>query len=123
MKYDTIEWVSTLFPDYTIIIKFDRIDRLKPSIEVHNLSNQQSCTCLFCNTPFDKWSKKDVAHAISECMGNKSLINYCECYECNHLFGEIAENHLGKYIMPYRFINDVFGKSKKKLIGYAGIYG
>ena len=64
--------------------------------------------------PFDHWRRKDVAHAISECVGNKKLINFCECYECNHLFGEIAENHLGKFIMPYRIINEVYGKGAYK---------
>lgn len=42
------------------------------------------------------------------------MINYCECYECNHLFGEIAENHLGKFILPYRIINEIYGKGKAK---------
>ena len=70
--------------------------------------------CLSCHKPCSLWTKKDIAHAISECLGNKRLINALECYDCNHLFGEIAENHLGKFIMPYRFIAEVYGKGKQR---------
>lgn len=46
--------------------------------------------------------KKDKAHAMSECIGNKSLINFCECFDCNHLFGESAE--LLHLTLPEMFI-------------------
>lgn len=109
----SMEWIIECFPKYKIIAEFDNIDE-KGDIEVHGLDNQEKAVCKFCGKPFAKWKKRDVAHAVSECLGNKKLINYCECYECNHLFGEIAENHLGKYIMPYRIVNEVYGKGKAK---------
>lgn len=110
-----MEWLIELFQQYRIIAEFDNIDE-KEKIEVHGFNNQENVRCIFCGKPFNKWTKKDIAHAVPECLGNKKLINYCECYDCNHLFGEIAENHLGKYIMPYRIINEVYGKGKAKNI-------
>ena len=108
-----MEWLIECFPKYKIIAEFDNIDE-KGNIEVHGIAKQENAVCKFCGNPFKKWKKNDVAHAVSECLGNKRLITYCECYECNHLFGEISENHLGKYMMPYRIINEVYGKGKAK---------
>lgn len=111
-----MDWILDIFPEYEIFIEYDNIEQKGDEQEVHGLNKQMGTRCLFCGTPFEEWDKKDVAHAISECMGNKKLINYCECYHCNHRFGEIAENHLGKYIMPYRIINEVYGKGHGKNI-------
>ena len=107
-----MDWIQECFPEYQILIEYDNIDDKKNRQEIHGLKDQNNVICMFCTTPFSKWSKRDIAHAISECVGNKALINFCECYDCNHLFGEIAENHLGKFIMPYRIINEVYGKGK-----------
>lgn len=109
-----MRWILGAFPQYDIITEFDNIEQNGVTQEVHGLKDRTVTKCLFCGTPFEKWNKKDIAHAISECLGNKKLINYCECYYCNHRFGEIAENHLGKFIMPYRFVNIIFGKGKEK---------
>ena len=109
-----MNWILECCPDYEILVEFDNIERKGHKQEIHGLKNQENARCIFCGKPFKDWTKKDVAHAISECVGNKNLINYCECYECNHLFGEIAENHLGKFIMPYRIINEVYGKGAYK---------
>ncbi len=109
-----MNWILECFPEYQILIEYDNIDDKKSKQEVHGLNEQKNVRCMFCKKPFPKWKKKDVAHAISECVGNKALINFCECYDCNHLFGEIAENHLGKFIMPYRIVNEVYGKGKSR---------
>lgn len=105
-----MDWILECCPDYEILVEFNNIENKEHKQEIHGLKKRENAGCIFCGKPFKDWAKKDVAHAISECVGNKKLINYCECYECNHLFGEIAENHLGKYIMPYRIINEVYGK-------------
>lgn len=108
-----MDWILECCPEYEILIEFDNIEN-KDKKEIHGLKERGNTRCIFCGMPFDHWRRKDVAHAISECVGNKKLINFCECYECNHLFGEIAENHLGKFIMPYRIINEVYGKGAYK---------
>lgn len=102
------------FPKYRILIEYDNIDDGRKKQEVHGLNDPKNARCIFCGMPFSKWGKKDTAHAISECIGNKSLINFCECFDCNHLFGESAESHLGKFIMPYRIINEIYGKGKAR---------
>ncbi len=113
-----MNWILKCFPGYEILVEFDNIENNENKQEIHGMETiaDRNRKCIFCGKPFQYWKKKDTAHAISECLGNKRLINYCECYECNHLFGEIAENHLGKFIMPYRFINEVYGKKNKNVI-------
>ena len=107
-----MNWILECFSKYKILIEYGNIDDKGNKKEIHGLKERENTICMFCGKPFASWGKKDVAHAISECVGNKTLINFCECYDCNHLFGEIAENHLGKFIMPYRIINEVYGKGK-----------
>lgn len=109
----SMEWLIECMPQYRIMLEFDNINE-KGNVEVHAHDSQEKIICEFCGKPADKWKKKDIAHAVSECLGNKKLVNNCECYECNHLFGEIAENHLGKFVLPYRMINEVYGKGKAK---------
>lgn len=109
-----MDWILKCCPDYKILTEFDNIETKEVKQEIHGLKERDNTRCMFCGKPFKNWEKKDVAHAVSECIGNKKLINFCECYECNHLFGEIAENHLGKFIMPYRIVNEIYGKGKYK---------
>lgn len=109
-----MDWILEYCSDYEILVEFDNIENKNGMQEIHGLKERTNTRCMFCGNPFEYWEKKDIAHAISECLGNKKLINFCECYECNHLFGEIAENHLGKFIMPYRIITGVYGKGKFK---------
>lgn len=104
-----MNWIQNYFPKYNVLTEFDNIDE-NGRIEVHGLDDRKNTRCMFCGKPYEVWGKRDVAHAISECVGNKRLINFLECYECNHMFGELAENHLGKYIMPYRVVNGIYGK-------------
>lgn len=107
-----IDWILQCFPEYKVLVEFDNIETKEERQEIHGLKERINTRCMFCGKPFELWGKKDTAHAVSECLGNKKLINFCECYDCNHLFGEIAENHLGKFIMPYRFISETYGKGK-----------
>lgn len=111
-----MEWILKCCPGYETLVEFDNIDTKEGRQEIHGLKEHANTVCIFCGKPYKDWGNKDVAvaHAISECLGNKKLINFCECYKCNHLFGKIAENHLGKFIMPYRIINEVYGKGKYK---------
>lgn len=107
-----MDWILECCPGYETLVEFDNIETKERKQEVHGMKEHSDTVCMFCGKHFKDWKRKDIAHAISECLGNKKLINFCECYDCNHLFGEIAENHLGKFIMPYRIINEVYGKGK-----------
>ena len=70
----SMEWFIGCFPRYKIIAEFDNIDE-KGNVEVHSMANQEKAICKFCGKTFKKWKKKDIAHAVSECLGNKRLIN------------------------------------------------
>jgi len=99
------------FDGYQLLVSFESID--KPAeVEVHgkNISKTQR-KCIFCGEDTAKFTK--IAHAISETVGNKSLISHFECDECNERFGKLFEDNLGKYMLPYKIITQTFGKSKQ----------
>jgi hypothetical protein len=52
----------------------------------------------------------DLAHVIPESLGNKKLFSNYECDSCNHEFGNTIEDHLNKYLMPYRIGSIILGK-------------
>lgn len=101
------------FDGYQELVLFKNIGE-ESEMEVHgkNIPKTQR-RCIFCGSSTAKFSK--VAHAISETVGNKSLVSHFECDECNKEFGEKLEDNLGKYMLPYKIITQVFGK-KSKLI-------
>lgn len=53
------------------------------------------------------------AHAISEALGNKMLIQYEECDECNSYFEKNIEKHLIKYLDIYRTFFGIKNKENK----------
>lgn len=75
-----------------------------PIIEGHRI-------CRFCAQEDTNVSFKDNAHAISEMLGNKSVILDNECDDCNHFFGEIIEDSLAKYLGITRTLSQIKGKN------------
>ena len=71
---------------------------------------KDKCHCLFCgkNSAEVKFTK--IAHAVSETIGNKALFSNYECNNCNARFGEFFEDSLGKYLLPYKIVSQVYGK-------------
>lgn len=67
--------------------------------------------CRFCNNNRGNVSFKNVAHAISESLGNKNIILNEECDACNWEFGAGIENELNAYLKPYAIIFGVKGKN------------
>lgn len=63
--------------------------------------------------PEVKFSK--IAHAVSETIGNKSLFSHFECNQCNEAFGDFFEDSLGKYLLPFKIVSQIYGK-KNRLI-------
>lgn len=51
------------------------------------------------------------AHALPECIGNKSLFTYYECDTCNKAFGDGCENDFGNWSLPMRTMARIRGKS------------
>lgn len=99
------------FNGYTKLVVFKNIE--KQSIqEVHGQNIPRSeRKCIFCGNENAKFTK--VAHAVSETIGNKSLISHFECDECNQNFGKMFEDDLGKYMLPYKIITKTFGKKNQ----------
>ncbi|HQM00918.1 MAG TPA: HNH endonuclease [Ruminococcus flavefaciens] len=103
------------FEGYEAIVEYLHIEE-KADIEVHGQKvEKEKRHCLFCgrNAPEVKFSK--IAHAVSESIGNKSLFSHFECNQCNEAFGELFEDSLGKYLLPFKIISQIYGK-KNRLI-------
>ena len=69
-------------------------------------------TCRFCHegiTEGKTFQKK--AHAISEALGNKTIVLYEECDECNTKFGSAIEKDFIQYLDIYRVFFKVKGKN------------
>jgi HNH endonuclease len=64
--------------------------------------------CRFCGRKQPDVTFKNVAHAISESLGNKKIILYEECDECNARFG---------YAFFFKSLQDGSG-----LMGQVGLY-
>lgn len=86
-------------------------------VETKNLSNsdkkfvgnKDNRFCRFCKRGTSDTSFRKVAHAIPELIGNKNLISYEECDECNKLFSHF-ENELAHYINFERPATGIKGK-------------
>lgn len=75
------------------------------------LGDKEMRVCRFCGR-----TKPDVtfhmdAHALPESVGNKGLLTYYECDECNQAFGQGCENDFGNWTLPMRTFARVSGKS------------
>lgn len=99
------------FDGYTKLVVFKNIENQSIQ-EVHGQNIPRSeRKCIFCGNENAKFTK--VAHAVSETIGNKSLISHFECDECNQNFGKMFEDDLGKYMLPYKIITKTFGKNNQ----------
>ena len=66
--------------------------------------------CRFCGKKESEVTFKKKAHAISEMLGNRTLLSDNECDECNAFFGDKLENDLGKYLGVIRTLTQTIGK-------------
>lgn len=69
--------------------------------------------CRFCGKTYPEVKFSDIAHALPESLGNNLLFSNWECDRCNHYFGEHLEDHLNKFMLPYRIVSQIFGKKNK----------
>jgi hypothetical protein len=74
------------------------------------LRASQAGTCRFCGLTKPRVTFRDVAHAIPECIGNRSLTTDYECDECNALFGAGIENDFGNWSKAQRTMSGIRGK-------------
>lgn len=66
--------------------------------------------CRYCNRNNEETRFRNRSHAIPEFLGNKTLIAYDECDQCNKHFGSKVEEHLAKYLGAYRTVARISGK-------------
>ena len=99
---------------YTKIVSFENLNEEGKKKEAHNCNiKKENRGCLFCFNHAPDVGFHKIAHAISETVGNKILVSYFECDECNTRFGELLEDSLGKYMLPFKMITQVYGKKNK----------
>lgn len=65
--------------------------------------------CRFCQ-PGSKRTFSDDSHAVPHLLGNRSLFAGYECDQCNKLFSQTLEDHLGKMLTPVRAVLGIRGK-------------
>lgn len=97
-----------LFEEHYSVI-FSNINNVK---EKQNIGNAKNRICRFCGLDETKTTFNTVAHAIPECLGNKTIICLDECDTCNKDFAENLEHHLAAITLPFRTINMIEGKKK-----------
>lgn len=66
--------------------------------------------CRFCQGKFPEVSFRKKAHAISEALGNKSIISNEECDSCNDKFGKGIEVDIISYLNFHRSFYGIKGK-------------
>jgi HNH endonuclease len=83
---------------------------LRPNKKVV-LGGKGQCRCRFCGKTTPEVTFKNIAHAVPESLGNKTLFSLHECDDCNTLFGTGIENDFGNWSKPMPTLARVKGKS------------
>lgn len=84
---------------------------LEPATKVV-LRSSRSGLCRFCGLMAPNVTFEMEAHAIPECVGNKSLTTEYECDDCNQFFGLGIENDFGNWSKAQRALSGIRGKKK-----------
>ncbi|MCP4370578.1 MAG: HNH endonuclease [Deltaproteobacteria bacterium] len=72
--------------------------------------NKKKRVCRFCHKRYPDVTFKKKAHAISESLGNKSIVANEECDSCNEKFGNGIENDIIYYLSVHRSFFGIKGK-------------
>src|SRR5262249_4440815 len=83
---------------------------LRPSHKVF-LGDKNNRKCRFCGKAPPEVNFRKEAHALPECIGNKSLFTYYECDTCNQAFGDGCESDFAKWSLPMRTMSRIRGKT------------
>lgn len=75
--------------------------------------------CAFCLKSEPLVSFKNKPHVIPEFLGNKYLLHYDECDQCNSKFGETIERELSEYLRPRRAFSKIKSKKGKYVSSYS----
>jgi len=112
-KAETDEYIGDLFKAYNL---FTHSDTKRMFI---GESDKAKRRCRFCTKSInDGASFSQIAHAIPEALGNKSVILFDECDTCNSYFGDDIEPSLIEFLDFYRVSLGVKGKKGVPKIKY-----
>lgn len=100
-----------------IFFYMEKYDITRYELKTENISNEDKIyignkddrVCRFCGKVKEETTFKKVAHAIPELIGNKVLISFEECDECNENFSKL-ENELANFISFERSVTGIRGK-------------
>lgn len=73
-------------------------------------SDKNKRVCRFCGKSIPEVSFSNKSHAVSEFLGNKSLICNDECDDCNERFSRTIEPDIANMVAPLLTINAISGK-------------
>jgi len=102
---------SELFGDLLIKYTIAAFGHKRVYIGVRDKSKR---ICRFCNNERKPTEYESEAHAISEALGNKTVILNEECDKCNNHFSRTIEPDLIQYLSLFRTFFDVKGKGGSK---------
>ncbi|WP_149498655.1 HNH endonuclease [Roseiconus lacunae] len=71
-------------------------------VELRDHETEVNRLCRFCGRGRPEVQFRKLAHAVSDFLGNRSIISMNECDECNVFFGDGCEDHLSKATMLHR---------------------
>lgn len=77
-------------------------------------SKKSERVCRFCNNTRVPLTFKNKAHAISEALGNKTVILYDECDGCNTAFSQTTEQEIVEFFSLIRTMYEIKGKDGVK---------
>lgn len=78
---------------------------------IYGEQKKEKRRCRYCNkTMSDGVTFSNIAHTVSEALGNKTIISAEECDSCNSRFAETIEKDIINYLHIYRVL---FGKKGK----------
>lgn len=91
--------------NYDIIFekKFDAKEDCYLGDETHKV-------CRFCHKDESQVTFKNRPHVISEQIGNRHVLSYYECDNCNRFFGSTYEGEYSNFLMNYHCFGKVKGK-------------
>lgn len=76
--------------------------------------NKRERNCRFCRKSMPETTFNSKAHAISEALGNKSIVLFEECDNCNSKFSKSIESDIVTYLSIFRTVYNIKGKSGSK---------
>lgn len=100
---------------YKII--FNYFDFSHSQKDVYIYPKPEMNECIFCLRNESEASFKKRPHLIPELLGNKHLLHYQECDDCNQKFGLTLEQDLAVFAEPFRMLGRIQSK-KNKYVGY-----